>query len=233
MTGTTSQFEAEEQALAQCNNDPSRKGADGPCFIYAVGDRVVLPQRLVKPRPLPQTTSEAFAYIVVPRNSYQYLDEKTHKAVALAVESGQTFRWSGQPSATRAEELALEGCQLQYGTPCVLLASDDKLHAPEPWKAMRRDMPRLHYDGKYKPESVPLFSVEKAELRSYVSLHAPKAMVVRPNGARVRIATGTTLEEAQSKALAACNDDSNPFPCLVYAANDRVILNQRRTEPAK
>jgi hypothetical protein len=55
-------------------------------------------------------------------------------------------------------------------------------------------------------------------------------MVVRPVGSRCEIATAATLEEAQAKALAACNNDSHPFPCFVYAVNDRVILDQRRTE---
>jgi len=49
VAGATGQFEAEELALGQCNNDPDRNGKDGPCFVYAVGDQVVLPQRSVKP----------------------------------------------------------------------------------------------------------------------------------------------------------------------------------------
>jgi hypothetical protein len=219
--------------LAECNADPTRKGANGPCFLYAVGDQVILQQRLLKPRPLPRTVSEGFAYLSVPRDSYPYLNDKAHKAIAVALESGQTFRWAGHASAARAEELTLEGCQLEKATPCVLLASDDTLQAPDPWKAARRDMPRLHYDGKYNPENVPLFSAEKSELQSYNSMRAPKAMVVRPNGARVRIATGSTPEDAQAKALAACNEALGSMPCFVYAVNDRVVLNQRSTEPVK
>jgi hypothetical protein len=227
------QFEAEEQALAQCNNDPGRKGADGPCFLYAAADRVVLPQRLTKPRPPPQTISEAFDYLRVPRHSYTYNSQKGHKAIAFAPEQGQTFSWGGASSGAVAEQKALEGCQLTYRTRCILLASDDELRSPDPWKAARRDMPRLHSEGRYKPESVPLFSGTENELRSYVSLQAPKAMVIRPSGGRVRAATGTSVEEAQSKALAACNDDSNPLPCFVYAVNDTVILGERRTEAQK
>jgi hypothetical protein len=233
VAGGAGQFEAEEQALAQCDNDPGRKGADGPCFLYAVGDHVVLPQRLEKPRPRPQTISEAFDYLGVPRHSYGYGSQNAHKAIAFAPESGQTFRWGSQSSAAIAEQKALEGCQLSYRTACVLLASGDELRAPDPWKAARRDMPRLHRDGKYNPESVPLFSGTENELRSYVSLRAPKAMVIRPSRARVRTAPGATAEEAQSKALAACNDDADPLPCFVYAVNDTVILSQRRTEPQK
>jgi hypothetical protein len=233
VTGATGQFEAEEQALAQCNNDPGRKGADGPCFLYAVGDHVVLPQRLTKPRPQPQTISEAFDYLRVPRHSYGYGNQNAHKAIAFAPESGQTFRWGNQSSEAIAEQKALEGCQLAYRTACVLLASDDELRAPDPWKAARRDMPRLHHEGKYRPESVPLFSGKESELLSYVSQRGPKAMVIRPSGGRVRVAAGATAEEAQSKALAACNDDSDPLPCFVYAVNDTVIIGQRRTEPQK
>jgi hypothetical protein len=49
VVGTGNQREAEELALQQCNNDPTRKGRDGPCFLYAVGDLVILPQRATVP----------------------------------------------------------------------------------------------------------------------------------------------------------------------------------------
>ncbi len=47
VTGAADQLDAEEQALAQCNN--TSKASGGPCFLYAVGNQVVLPQRSVKP----------------------------------------------------------------------------------------------------------------------------------------------------------------------------------------
>jgi len=229
------QFEAEQQVLAQCNDDPRRKAErqEGPCFLYAVGDRVVLPQRLTKPRASPKTITEALDYLGVPRYSYAYLDEKAHKAIAVAPESRGTYRRSGASSVAIAEQRALEGCQLQYHTHCVLLASDDSLKAPDLWKAERQDMPRLKYNDVYKPENVPLFSGTEEALNAYVSLAAPKAMVIRPNGARVRTATGASLVEAQLNALAACNDDAGSMPCFVYAVNDRVVLDQRRTEPLR
>ena len=40
--GAASQRAAEQEALAACNADPTRKGENGPCFLYAVGDQVVL-----------------------------------------------------------------------------------------------------------------------------------------------------------------------------------------------
>jgi len=44
-----SQAAAEAEALAKCNADPTRRGQDGPCHLYATGDKVVLPQRLTTP----------------------------------------------------------------------------------------------------------------------------------------------------------------------------------------
>jgi hypothetical protein len=37
--------EAQETALAKCNNDQERNGKDGRCFVYAVNNDVVLPER--------------------------------------------------------------------------------------------------------------------------------------------------------------------------------------------
>jgi hypothetical protein len=55
-TGTASQRIAEVTALADCNNDPSREGKDGPCWLYAVDDTVVLPKRLKEPLSAPPAT---------------------------------------------------------------------------------------------------------------------------------------------------------------------------------
>ena len=38
----TSQHQAETEVLDLCNADPSRKDADGPCFLYAIENKVVL-----------------------------------------------------------------------------------------------------------------------------------------------------------------------------------------------
>ena len=55
-TGAASQRIAETTALADCNNDPSREGKDGPCWLYAVDDTVVLPKRLKEPLSAPPAT---------------------------------------------------------------------------------------------------------------------------------------------------------------------------------
>jgi class 3 adenylate cyclase len=49
VTGAASQRAAEEEALRACESDPQRKADNGLCFLYAVGDQVVLPRRLKEP----------------------------------------------------------------------------------------------------------------------------------------------------------------------------------------
>ena len=67
-TAAASQRAAEEQALAACNGDPERKGADGGCFLYAVGNKVILPQRITGPRPPAGSIGEAISMLAVDRN---------------------------------------------------------------------------------------------------------------------------------------------------------------------
>jgi class 3 adenylate cyclase len=49
VAGAATQRAAEEEVLKRCNTDPTRNGADGTCFLYAVSDQVVLPQRRKEP----------------------------------------------------------------------------------------------------------------------------------------------------------------------------------------
>ncbi len=51
VTKAESQRAAEERALGECNAEPVRSGASGPCFLYAVGDQVILPERRSAPAP--------------------------------------------------------------------------------------------------------------------------------------------------------------------------------------
>ena len=75
-----------------------------------------------------------------------------------------------------------------------------------------------------------MFRTPTSDIQEYARLSRPKAMAIRATGAKLKVGTGRTLAEAEAKALAQCNDES-PYPCILYAANDQVILPQRRTEP--
>jgi hypothetical protein len=49
ITTAVTQRGAEVQALKACNDDPASHKTEGPCYLYSVGDDVVLPQRLTAP----------------------------------------------------------------------------------------------------------------------------------------------------------------------------------------
>jgi hypothetical protein len=228
-TGALSQIEAEERALAACNDDPERKGQDGPCYLYASGDRVVLPRRLTGPDPYSRI---AAATRLVRPYAYDpaYPSARDRKALAFHMESARTFRWDNVDSQAQAEQLALEGCQQQYGDPCVLVATGDELMAPDPRTAQRRDMERLHYRGPYNVDKVPFLTIS-AELRAYPNLPNPKAIAVRPRGARSVVISGAaTTVEAERKALQICNDDHVGIACYLYASGNQVVLPDRRIE---
>lgn len=47
-SGAGTQAEANAKALKACNDDDASRDADGPCYLYAEGDKVVLPSRREK-----------------------------------------------------------------------------------------------------------------------------------------------------------------------------------------
>jgi hypothetical protein len=231
-TKAADQRTAEETALADCNRD--RKGNNAPCYLYAAQDRVVLPMRLTAPRPAATTVADALLLVVAnDRIAESYRTDREHKALALELDGARTYKFSGAADRNAAEQLALEFCQVRWNMPCVLVASDDELRAPDPTATPRRTSPRMSYTGTYKLDMVPLFSNRQTkELVDYPTLTGPKAMAIGATPLRARIATGANDKDAQAKALAACNDPpDSPIPCILYAVNDRVILPQRRTEP--
>jgi hypothetical protein len=235
VTGANTQRAAEEQALAACNADPDRKGDDGPCYLYAVGNHVILSQRRTELRKPATTLADALADVGSRSLAERYARDKPHKALAVQVDTGRAFRWDIAPTADMAEKSALEACQFTYGTPCVLVAVDDSLRAPDLYSAAPRDMPRLKHAGPYRPAMVPFRPNPEQDktISEYPTLAQPKAMAIRPTGNRIYTAIGKTVAEAESKALAACNVPESVYPCFLYAVNDRVVLPQRRTEPSR
>jgi hypothetical protein len=49
-TGINNPILAQSVALSKCNADPERKSRDGNCFVYAVNNDVILPERRMIPR---------------------------------------------------------------------------------------------------------------------------------------------------------------------------------------
>jgi hypothetical protein len=49
-TGAPNLIDAQAAALAKCNGDPERRSRDGNCFVYAVNNDVILPERRMVPK---------------------------------------------------------------------------------------------------------------------------------------------------------------------------------------
>jgi hypothetical protein len=235
VTGASSQRAAEEQVLETCNAERSRTNAGGPCFLYAVGTKIVLPQRLTEPRRPAATIGEAIAVVGSRSTAELYAAAPGQKALAIEPESGRAYRYERLKTAAQAEQLALEACQLRYGRPCILMASNDELRAPDPYAAARHDMPRIKYEGPLKMEMVPFRIAPSPSklLRDYASLKKSKALAVGLSPTRFRIGEGKTAAEAEAMALGACNEPDATHPCFLYAVGDVVVLPKRRTEPGR
>jgi hypothetical protein len=234
VAGAASQTAAEQQALDTCNSDPQRAGKDGPCFLYAAGNFVILRMRLTTTRPPASSVAEALAYLGNTATEQRYVKASLHRALAVHPATGRAFWWDGAENSETAERYALTGCQLQYNEPCILVASDYQLRTPDPLAAAAQDQPSLRYGGAYSFDKLPFVTRQgKRILEGYPKLKSPKAIAIRANGARIMTASGSSIRDAEAKALAACNDADAITPCLLYAVNDRVVLPQRRTEASR
>jgi serine/threonine protein kinase len=254
--GAASQRGAEEKALQDCRGDAARLKADAACYLYAIENRVVLPLRAttpvtaapVAPPPPPEPTLHARLVEALARAAPSstaaareslataYESSRQHRALA-AFPSANTWRSSGWANATLAEERALEGCEVRYGRPCVLVALDDVVQ-PADALALRRPMPRAMWDGGFDPEKIP--GVDEAlrhrpEVAGYRTAKGPKAAAFHPSG-RLFVATdGTSQRDVEERALGDCAKElhSNPQsdPCFLYAVGDHVVLLRRATAP--
>jgi class 3 adenylate cyclase len=163
-----------------------------------------------------------------------------HKAQAVSLQPPGLWRAANRPTADDAASSALEDCQIFYGAPCALIATDDS-PAPVPpgGKWPLHDMPRVHYSGNFDPAQIP--GTEPAtrtrpDIAGYRSAPGAKAAAFHPNGGRIFTVNGQANERAaEAAALRACNGDpgrnGKDGPCFLYAAGNEVVLSRRLTEP--
>jgi adenylate cyclase len=170
-----------------------------------------------------------------------YFVQALHKALAVPTTDG-AMPWStfSRPTADNAREAALEGCQVAFDSPCILIAIDDAAQ-PQPannaWIA--QDMPRTRYRGDFDPAQIPNGSPllsQRADVAGYRSAPAFKAAAHHPGGLNMFIAASATDQRAaEIQALKLCNDDLKKFGaaghCFLYAVGDRVVLPLRLKEP--
>jgi hypothetical protein len=165
-----------------------------------------------------------------------YEEGKPHKAQAVEPVGGGYWRAPLYEKQSVAGERTLEGCQMRYGKPCALIAVDDEISAEG--ELTPRDMPRLHYSGKFDLDQIPALRLavrKRSDIQNYDYAMEPKAMAVHHWG-RFFIAAGNpTSKEAAEAALATCNGDPTrngvDGPCFLYALNNDVVLSQRLTAP--
>jgi hypothetical protein len=238
------QYDAELQALETCQQDPHR--GDAGCFLYAVGDGVVLPHWHNAPATPAVESSAPAAKEVEPIAAaatlvrmrvtrtvrLDYAKEAAHKAIAVHLPTGFSFRWNNAATAEQAERWVLEGCQIKFNGPCVLLAVDFAVRTADPRKARPSAMQRVDYSGPFRLDRVPIAMERHDDVQNYARSKGERAIAIRPNKAVVKVVTGkASRAEAEREALALCNNPADdPSPCFLYASGDQVVLRQRRTE---
>jgi class 3 adenylate cyclase len=255
--GAASQRAAEEASLNACDADPLRKDEKGLCFLYAVGDRVVLPLRLSTPL-TGASTAPASASLrdvlaarlaaAVPNLAEKAREERArgyeaareHKAETASLEPPGTWRTAMRPTVEDAETAALEQCQVFFGKPCILLAVDEAVQpVPANGDWPRRDMARARYAGNFDPAQIPGLrpvARQRADIANYRSAPSPKAAAYHPGGGRIFTTSGAASQRtAEEEALRACNNDptrngAEGF-CFLYAVGDQVVLPRRLREP--
>lgn len=229
-SGAADQKTAETDALRKCNDDPDRAGKDGPCFLYAINNHVVLGLRITGPRPPAKTISEAVRLIGPARADEAYRTARPLKALAMQPDTGDWSYWDGAPTADLAESMALGHCQVIANKPCVLIARGDVLMTDNPVEAPPRDLDEVHMRGAYNIDKMPFRPRVSSDIvRGYDLLSQPKAMAVKLVPPRYISATGPTLHDAEQKALSDCNSISGSR-CMLYAVNDMIVLPDRKTQ---
>ena len=174
----------------------------------------------------------------------EYESEGLHKAEAASLEPAGTWRSSYRPTSEMAQEFALEDCQIYYGQPCILLATDNEVEpVPRDGKWRQHDMPRVRYNGSFDPQQIPGAAPamrERSDVLTYGSASGPKAAafhLVAGQGSRLFISTNAASQRAaEEQALEQCSNDpiqgSRRSPCLLYAVGNQVVLPSRLREPA-
>jgi class 3 adenylate cyclase len=168
-----------------------------------------------------------------------YQEGKLHRSLAM-VPGLDEHRWTADwPSRDVAEEQVLEKCQMVYGAPCAVIASDDAVIPPDAnggWST--RDMPRVRYAGLFTLDKIPGMRpkiFERPDVAGYATATGPKAIAIHPQGVFMVVTEAATQHAAEEQALQTCNEDparkKADRACLLYASGNQVVLPLRKIKP--
>jgi uncharacterized caspase-like protein len=176
-SGAASTPDAQAKALTKCKADPAHKSSAAICYLYAIGNQVVLPYRLKDPQigPLPpnppsptppplslhdavvtRLASIAPNLTLPTRDSdiAAYQAGKKPKALAFARQPPGFWPAFDQEDSGTAQTVALERCQLASSGPCILVAIGDVAPGGDRWAP--RDMARVRYAATFDPGRIPV-----------------------------------------------------------------------------
>lgn len=165
-----------------------------------------------------------------------YVACKSHRGQAVALATSEYFRSCEHEETADIGTRSLEACQLRFGKPCALVAVDEEIAVEG--ELVTKDMPRLHYSGKYDPAQIPIIRAitrKRTDVQVYDNAMEPKAMAIHPWGKVFIFSGGNSLLLAQGAALQQCNSDparnGRDGNCFIYAVNNDVVIGERRRTP--
>lgn len=168
-----------------------------------------------------------------------YKEGGVHRSLAIAPQAKE-HRWTADwPTRDVAEEQVLERCQMTYGEPCAVIASDETVISPDGtnhWTT--RDMERLQYNKHFSTKRIPGMRpsiLSRPDVLGYQAQTGPKAIAIHPQGIFSVVTGAATQHQAEEQALKQCLDDPARKKavghCLLYAVGNQVVLPLRRTRP--
>jgi uncharacterized caspase-like protein len=115
-----------------------------------------------------------------------YEEAKAGKAQAVSRDEDMTWRANDRETAYSAEQSTLEGCQVRYRNPCILVAVNDAIaELPPDGNFIGRNMSRVNYEGLFDPVQIPALSPSwrwRDDVIHYLSKPGPKAAAIHPWG---------------------------------------------------
>lgn len=184
-------------------------------------------------RALPDMSPDELAKLV-----HDYQEGGEHRSLAVSSRSGD-HRWTADWSTREAaEEKVLERCQMTYGEPCAVIASDEIVIEPDAsghWPT--RDSIRVRYAKSFALDRIPGVRpavLQRSDVTGYQSVTTAKAIAIHPQGIFSVVTGAASQRAAEDQALRKCNDDPARKHavgrCYLYAVGNQIVLPLRRTQ---